>query len=293
MNDRVSVDPAAAFVRGLGGRWPDPDVEFGILFSEMDAAVREEFGTSTSTDQALRKSHGDWYEYLLAAAALRAKIHDKSTWLALQLPNRSAYSAENLYKSTYSDLIFDLKQKVENAADVVLESSNPDFVIVRSDLDAIDIPTIGESVGFSDIVGFRNLYRQFNQRLEFDEIAGYVGTKFTLRPDRRLQLAHEGSLVKALYVHLQTRLWALTPAGIRYYAAASHVSNADLRSLKTVATHSIVTVTTEPQRAVDRMWIIRTMREAQNMFSEIYALSSMAPRDRAAALRGNAIVGDP
>lgn len=94
-----------------------------------------------------------------------------------------------------------------------------------------------------------------------DDIAGYLSVKASLRPDRRLQLAHEGSLMKALYTHLQTRTWTINPRGIRYFAASKKISEADIKGLKTVATHSIIDVKSSPQSAVDELFQINTVNE--------------------------------
>lgn len=66
-----------------------------------------------------------------------------------------------------------------------------------------------------------NIYRDFIGYAELDDIAGYLSVKTSLRPDRRLQLAHEGSLMKAIYTHLQTRTWTINPKGVKYYGAAT------------------------------------------------------------------------
>ncbi|MEZ9785078.1 Cfr10I/Bse634I family restriction endonuclease [Vibrio breoganii] len=39
------------------------------------------------------------------------------------------------------------------------------------------------------------------------EIVGCFSIKTSLRPDCHLQTAHEGSLTRAVYVHLQIRSW--------------------------------------------------------------------------------------
>jgi hypothetical protein len=58
-------------------------------------------------------------------------------------------------------------------------------------------------------------------------------------------------LTKAIYVHLQTRLWIDKPRTIKYFGASLKLNDKDRRALKTVATHSITTVLSEPERAVD------------------------------------------
>src|SRR5262249_37999320 len=82
----------------------------------------------------------------------------------------------------------------------------------------------------------------------------YASVKASLRPDRRLQMPHEGSLMKALYMHLQTRLWMLSPARLKYYGIATAVTDADRQALRTVSTPSIVSVQIIPEPAVDDVY---------------------------------------
>ena len=106
-------------------------------------------------------------------------------------------------------------------------------------------------------------------KCNFEQLVGYISVKTSLRPDRRLQLAHEGSLMKALYVHLQTREWIIEPAGLKYYAISRKVSNADRKALKTVATHSITTVQSKPQSAVDEVFEINSLQDISVLMNDI------------------------
>ncbi|WP_279615263.1 Cfr10I/Bse634I family restriction endonuclease [Photobacterium leiognathi] len=100
------------------------------------------------------------------------------------------------------------------------------------------------------------IYQNIVGKCELDDIVGYFSLKTSLRPDRRLQIAHEGSLTKAIYVHLQTRSWLMEPRGIKYFGGSLAINDADIRALKTVATHSITTVMSKPERAVDEVFSI-------------------------------------
>jgi hypothetical protein len=98
-----------------------------------------------------------------------------------------------------------------------------------------------------------------------------MSVKTSFRPDRRLQIPHEGSLMKALYAHLVTREWELTPRGLKYYAVACSVGEPDRRALKTVATHSITTVTNLPQAAVDEVFCVNNKEELRNLLDTTLA----------------------
>jgi len=114
------------------------------------------------------------------------------------------------------------------------------------------------------------LHRSFVGLCTFDSIVGFVAAKSSFRPDRRLQIPHEGSLIKAIYVHLQTRQWVVNPRGIKYYAIGGKIGQSDIQALKTVATHSIVTVSSKPQAAVDQVFEVNTREIAETTFAKIF-----------------------
>ncbi|WP_354625312.1 Cfr10I/Bse634I family restriction endonuclease [Psychromonas sp. MME2] len=112
-------------------------------------------------------------------------------------------------------------------------------------------------------------YQHFIGKCSFENISGYLSVKTTFRPDCRLQLSHEGSLMKATYVHLQTRDWVINPKGLKYYGAATKISDADRRGLRTVATHSILDVQATPQAAVDEVFTINSNSNCDDAFKII------------------------
>jgi len=112
-------------------------------------------------------------------------------------------------------------------------------------------------------------YREFEGVCGFEHIVGYLSVKTSLRPDRRLQIPHEGSLMKAIYTHLQTRKWIISPKGLKYYASATSIGDADITALKTVATHSITTVQNIPQPAVDEVFQIDSITDAMEVYESI------------------------
>jgi len=77
--------------------------------------------------------------------------------------------------------------------------------------------------------------------------------------------------MKALYVHLQNREWIINPIGIKYFAAATSISEADRKGLKTVATHSITNVQSIPEAAVDEVYLLNSVDDSTAVFNEILA----------------------
>lgn len=223
------------------------------------------------TQGALSNAHGDWYEWLIGFSAWNFAANNPTSHLAIPLPNIKKFDVSQLYNHKLFRIIQDLREKVTIASNVQLITSNPDFVIISRGLaDKIlgGIRPIGD-INIHSIEEMDGLYSKFSGKCTFDDIVGYLSVKLSLRPDRRLQIPHEGSLMKALYIHLQTREWILNPKGIQYYAIASQTTDADKMALKTVATHSITTVHSIPQPAVDDVFDVNSLSDAELVFQKI------------------------
>ncbi|WP_417842118.1 Cfr10I/Bse634I family restriction endonuclease [Terasakiella sp.] len=220
---------------------------------------------------AFNNCHGDWYEWLLAIAAWNRRIETGSKLAVYLLPNVKRFQVSDLYIPKISQYITDLKAKTVETAGVELITSNPDFVII--DTTDIDLPDYFaepiQQVSIETLDMLEQAYEHYIGKCSFSGLYGYISVKNSLRPDRRLQIAHEGSLMKALYVHIQTREWIIAPNGLKYYAISQKATSADLRALKTVATHSITSVESIPQSAVDEAYQVSTIAEAVTAFNEI------------------------
>jgi hypothetical protein len=258
-----------AFCSLLNNLLPHETKSIRELINEFDKIIQS---TDPSvTKDALNNVHGDWYEWLIAIAAWNYCAEHESANLILLTPNVSQFTIAKLYNEKLYNLILDLRQKVLISSSVQLISSNPDFVIIDRRLVNQIIPEINKisTIDQNEIVKIDQAHKAFEGHCSFDDIIGYVSVKTSFRPDRRLQISHEGSLMKAIYTHLQTREWILNPRGIKYYAMATKVGAPDRASLKTVATHSITSVQSIPQAAVDDVFQVDSMLQAQNAFDVI------------------------
>lgn len=207
------------------------------------------------TTAAFANARGSWYEWVVALGAIRWMREHPESLTMCNLPNVSSYDCSRLYDAKISFYIDDLRKKARESSNVELISSNPDFVLVSSQLGR-DLPTreqIAASTS-SDIIN--GIYQQFHQRCDLDDLLGYASVKTSFRPDRRLQIPHEGSLFKALYRHIQTRDWLVDAPGISYYAVTQKANDKDFRALNTVATHSITDVSSKPLAAVDELFVV-------------------------------------
>ncbi len=220
---------------------------------------------------ALSNVHGDWYEWLLAIAGWNYCVENLDANVPLLLPNVNRYDVASLYNTKLYDFILDLRRKVEGVSKVKLITSNPDFVIInRKSFDKeFGNPKRIKKLTIENLSFLNEAYKTFTYKCNFEEIEGYIAVKTSLRPDRRLQIPHEGSLMKAIYTHIQTREWIINPKGLKYYAFSTKISEADRNALKTVATHSITTVSSLPQAAVDEVFEVNSLRQAEQVFQSI------------------------
>ena len=214
---------------------------------------------------AFSNVRGTWFEWMVSIDSYNHWAENNHNLLLLNLPNISRFDSTSLYLPEIHGFVLDLRSKLESTLDIQMISSNPDYVI-------IDTTRLGQyfkrekitSVTRESLESLDNLYKNIINKCELDDIVGYFSLKTSLRPDRRLQIAHEGSLTKAIYVHLQTRSWLMDPRGIKYFGGALEMSAADIRGLKTVATHSITTVMSKPERAVDEVFTISNRTQLGN-----------------------------
>ena len=260
----VSINRNESFVEALARRSPFDLENFTDFIVEIEDGVREEFaGVSRG---ALNNARGEWYESMIALGANEYAIAEGTDFALVRLPNVNSFSCELLYEEEISELIGDLRATLSKEADVSLISSNPDFVVVSTA--SVELQdTSGAQAG--DLEYLNNLYAQFEGACGFDDIIAYCSVKSGLRPDRRLQIAHEGSLMKALYRHIQTRLWAIDAKGISYFGVAGACNKADREALKTVATHSIVDVLGKPESAVDALFQVNSPAELRTALNAI------------------------
>lgn len=262
-----------AFSTLLGNKLPSETKIFTELISDFDKEISK--ADKTVTKDALNNVHGDWYEWLLAIAAWNYCVEHEKANLALLTPNISQFNISKLYNEKLYGLIQDLREKVLASSSVQLISSNPDFVIIDRKLVNKIFPKLNKItiIDKEAIQTIESAFKSFELKCDFEDIIGYVSVKTSFRPDRRLQIPHEGSLMKAIYTHLQTREWIINPKGLKYYAIATKVGKPDRAALKTVATHSITTVHNIPQAAVDEVYEVNSLQQADVVFAQILNVS--------------------
>lgn len=268
VKDKLQIKKAETFTQCFSSVIKE-NLSFTSVVKAIDERIKSDHPAIDSS--ALSNSHGDWYEWFIAFTAWNQRIKSNSKYLLLILPNKRQFDVSTLYQKKLHEYILDLKSKVNSSSNVELISSNPDFVIIdTSDMELQ--PEFHEEITeitVETIEILNTAYKYFIGKCSLNNIHGYLSVKTSLRPDRRLQIAHEGSLMKAIYVHLQTRDWIINPKGLKYFAASTNVGQPDYEALRTVATHSITNVSSKPQAAVDQVFMIN------DVASVVAALSIM------------------
>lgn len=262
----TQIDKRGVFLRALPSL-PPLTTRFDSLLQNLDGvAIQMHGGVSTGS---LSNCHGDWFEWLLAIVGWNVSLSSGKSFVPFMIPNVKQFDSLSLYNDQLFSMVQHLRQQVRHAT-VELITSNPDFVVARRAV-ANGLPISGpiSAITPSLLDALKSIYRDFVGRCDYGDICSYASAKTSLRPDRRLQIPHEGSLVKALHVHLQTRLWITNPPVLKYYAITARAGEADRSALRTVATHSITTVTSTPQAAVDDVFAVATLQEAWDAFDQI------------------------
>lgn len=272
-NGKAVVDTKVAFITAINGIVPTEEWNYDTHLDYIQKLVQTE--DSRVTAASISNCRGSWFEWMVAIDIYNHWCIEGHDLLMLPLPNIMRFDCATLYQEDVSKYIFDLRKKLKASLDIELITSNPDFVIFDTTLLTEQVERNPIKVVDEEAIEFiDNLFRRFVGACSFNDIIGYMATKTSLRPDRRLQIVHEGSLTKAMYVHLQTRLWIDKPRTIKYFGASLKLNDKDRRALKTVATHSITTVLSEPERAVDecfelssRVKLVSAIEDMKNLLS--------------------------
>lgn len=265
--NKIGIHSKATFIAALKGQSVLGILSFKKFLTDAENLVRAE--NPNVTQGALNNVRGSWYEWLIALGFIEYRVINPNSNLLLQLPNIKRYNCAKLYEPEIYDLIQDLKQKVLDSAAVSLITSNPDFVILDNDLN-IALPNIVTgNVVAENLDELCQTYLLAEHLCKLDHVLGYAAVKSSLRPDRRLQVPHEGSLMKAIYKHVQTRQWLIDAPGVKYYAIAGKINKTDTAALKTVATHSVIDVGSKPQPAVDQLFCVESGATLQQIFDQI------------------------
>lgn len=263
----IGIDTKTTFVGALGGQRVLGLQSFKTVFDDAEDLVKKEY--ADVSDGALANSRGRWYEWLIALGSTEFRNANPDANLIIPLPNITQFDCSKIYDKHTFGFIEDLRVKLLESSDVNLITSNPDYVIIDGTIPIKHPDITNPNITTKLIKDLDNIYNQLEHTCALNQILGYAAAKSSVRGDRRFQIPHEGSVMKALYRHVQTREWLIDAPGIKYYAMIGKFSPADADALKTVATHSIVDVGSKPESAVNNIFKVFSGRELNTALSEM------------------------
>jgi len=241
----------------------------------MQTAINQECarkGLPAVNANAFNNARGLWFELLVTITLWNLRIdHPKShSSVLVKLPNVTTLKFIDLFEPRARAMLNDLETSL-SLKGVNLVTSNPDIICV-SNLQDMD-PTSEFQTKFFNanqdcITTVTDAYTKIVGKCKYNGIRFGLALKSSTRPDRRLQIPHEGSILKAINAHLQTRFWDASHS-VNYYAAtASPIKQADMEAFKTAATHSITDVNVKPMPAVDKSFYLATLFDVNTMFED-------------------------
>ena len=263
------------FIGAFSAGLPPENVSIADIMQAMEIAINKacaELGFPKVNPNAFNNARGTWFEYLIAISLWNLRIDFPKTYTSLivKLPNVSTMKFIDLFEPKTHNMLNDLERSLGGQG-VNLVTSNPDLLCV-TDLEGLNVEK-------ECLIKFENCtqdclntistaYNLILGKCKYNSIKFGIALKSSTRPDRRLQIPHEGSILKAINAHLQTRFWDPSH-DVRYYAAtASPITEADIKAFKTAATHSITDVNVRPMAAVDKPFYLATLADTKAMFIE-------------------------
>lgn len=251
------------------GIWDDlfgtklPSAPYADTLQDLSRLARQRFKPS---EQALGNARGRWYEQLVLGNLWNMRQASRTAWwIPVRVGSVTEYSLTDLFDVRTRALLQELKTSL-NSAGVRLITSNPDILFVRSDRLREVAPELCRRVTATELARdfpFR-VRNALAGQLRWTDLLGGASVKVTLRPDRRLQAPHEGSVLKALMVHLRTRYWQRPRQRFRYFCLCTAFNAADEEALRTAATHSIVSVESTAERAVDGLFRVNSSADLRS-----------------------------
>ncbi|MDR6884315.1 Cfr10I/Bse634I family restriction endonuclease [Bacillus sp. 3255] len=232
-------------------------------YAEESAAKK---GYQEPDKTAFNNSRGTWFEVLLAVWAWNYCYHKSDNYAVIRLPNVRVLDFHDVFESDTRGKLQELLNSLQKN-NVKMITSNPDFIIIKKDL-LIDEEI--KNLSIDNMKKVFSLYKEVQHSLKWNEVLIGIGVKTSLRPDRRLQLVHEGNILKSLFTHLKMRFWVRDYFFKYLVVSNKKLNRADIAALETAATHTIVNVDSIPESAVDGHYHIKSKQEFDAMLDGLW-----------------------
>ena len=126
-------------------------------------------------------------------------------------------------------------------------------------------------IQISELEFLENYYQSLLGKVAFENLTGFLSVKISFRPDRRLQIAHEGSSLKAMHHYIARNLSPYRRSTKLFFQAVStNATRADLKTLKTLAPYSICLGDKYLEPAIDHVEKIGCLSSAERFFKNTF-----------------------
>jgi hypothetical protein len=215
--------------------------------------VAREKGLALPNTAAFSVTRGLWLELIVSAHAWNYRIErGLPDYFVIKMPNVRAYDFRRIFSEETAIMLDKLEHSLRTHDNQVrLVTSNPDLLVVQQRGLIQEADNIISNLSIANAEKLTGLCNSIRGKCLWNSVKAGIGLKTSLRPDRRLQLVHEGNILKSIFAHLKMRNWDNTVSFEYHGASVDKLSNADDEALQTAATHTIVNVNSVPERAVD------------------------------------------
>lgn len=265
-NGKFSVNKKEAFC-ALIKKFPLSDSDnLKLYFERWDSYIKDL--KPKITRGSLNNCHGDWYEWLIAITSWNCRQSDNIQQVALLVPNVKRLDIHKLYTQDVQSVVETIKNNARSVG-VNFISSNPDFVVAQ-------VPKVEKKlfqlscISVEDLEFLENYYLNLIDKTSFQDITGFLSVKTSFRPDRRLQIAHEGSSIKAMHHYVASSLNQKTKK-LYYQAISINATQADLKALRTLAPHSMAEGSQSLEPAIDNVEKIDCLDSAKKFFLNTFS----------------------
>jgi hypothetical protein len=242
-----------------------PSGDLNVILDGLEKAVEQccqQLGIRSNNSQnAFNNIRGAWTRFIFGAICWNAFCGyvDKYNACIVSLPSIARLKFIDLFDTDAAEALKQLLRSLTSHG-IELTMSNPDFVCVKDilpdDIDIFKSPIVNLSPESQHIL--IDSYEKIKDCCRYDSVKFGIALKTSLRSDRRYQVVYEGSTLKAFIAHLQVRFWDIDFKTNYYAVVANNVNDSDRIVLSAPAIHSIVDVHTQPIKAIDAIYEVRS-----------------------------------
>lgn len=230
------------------------------------------------SNSAFSNTRGSWFEMIVAAVAWNYRIERGiPEYYIVKMPNVKVFELYKIFRSDTQKALDSLEEFLQgHGTTVSLITPNPDLIIIQNNAlpVSIDSNTHLSNLRLENSDRVNSFYKEIKGKCPWESVRAGIGLTTSLRPDRRLQLVHEGNILKSIFAHLKTRNWN-NSINFEYHGASSEgYSKADETAFRTAATHTIANINSIPERAVSELHSLLTINDICTMFDKIIKRTS-------------------